>query len=84
MAAVFNTNHFHTKAETAIKESKTIWTIVRPPRLTDSENDKPVTVGFKLPKRLIFITRKRVGHLLVNIINDQNYYNKVTYIFERK
>lgn len=74
----------HTKAETAIKESKTIWTIVRPPRLTDSENDKPVTVGFNLPKRLIFISRKRVGHFLVNIINDQNYYNKVTYIFESK
>ncbi len=30
----------HTKAETAIKQSKMIWTIVRPPRLTDSENDK--------------------------------------------
>lgn len=67
----------HEQQEKVLKESNLDWTSVRPVGLSNSEKQKSVRVSIKGDKKLnMTISRKDVARFMLDIVDDEKYYQQ--------
>lgn len=74
----------HEQQEQLLKASGLNWTIVRPAALTDSEEDKGITVTLQnTPKPSLMISRRNVALFMLDVL-EKNLYNRQCPVISEK